>query len=310
MNRFLAASTLLFINSAYATNVATPEKPTTDKNNLEQTVKTNASPSSTSSTGPVTISTPVVSSTGPIRNSNRSSVDIVDTSSTNTTSSAASLSNATAGANSNSNSALSSVSSNSSQSGDVSVGDVGGGSAAGGSINSRSNMWVFPAPVFSIPPTLSCGKGVGKSVAIGIGWNFVSYASSSNSGENCLIADLYNAKVASCQFYDAKQIEDQLLQRLVQGYTPGVNTEVNLTRDQCNILKAPLKPPSEPVNMVSQTLIPREPLTIVINNNAENRTEVEQPLVAPRRAPKTRITFPRCPEGQKLVEVCKPDTTK
>lgn len=116
-------------------------------------------------------------------------------------------SNATGGAGGNSNA----TGGNSSAAGgaaSASIGDMtasGGMGGAGGlggssSLNdqSRSNTYVFPAPVSAAPlPGTICPKG--DSISWSIGWNFFSYARSSTRTElECLerYAELFKAKNA------------------------------------------------------------------------------------------------------------------
>lgn len=84
-------------------------------------------------------------------------------------------------------------------------GGMGGAGGLGGSSSlndqSRSNTYVFPAPVSAAPlPGTICPKG--DSISWSIGWNFFSYARSSTRTElECLerYAELFKAKNAQQQ---------------------------------------------------------------------------------------------------------------
>lgn len=198
-------------------------------------------------------------------------------------------SNATGGAGGNSNA----TGGNSSAAGgaaSTSIGDMtasGGMGGAGGlggssSLNdqSRSNTYVFPAPVSAAPlPGTICPKG--DSISWSIGWNFFSYARSSTRTElECLerYAELFKAK-------NAQQAPVMPSMFVVPGSTV----------PEAKLIDATPEPVAVPMQAV-------QPIADV------------KPAVAPQKkpaakkpAPKPLLVEPNCGQGEVLS--CQPKKT-
>jgi hypothetical protein len=178
-------------------------------------------------------------------------------------------------------------------------------SSSGNSSDVDSKMWVLPAPVFSIPPVMTCVLGNASSNAFAIGWNFVSIASSNSSGDNCLTVELRNAKVATCQFEDARQIENLLLQKLLPEFKSTAPVSVNLTYQECHLLRDAGQNAKRETSQFN--LLPKDQVqTVVVNVSVVEVEEKSDPPKAPKRQPKLK----KCKDDEKLVEMCVPKEKK
>ncbi len=122
-------------------------------------------------------------------------------------------------------------------------GDSSALGGAGGALNdnSRSNMWVFPAPVFTPPlPFSDCPQANVTQQSVAIGWNFFSQASGSVNTDNCTAIILHNKFVESCQYESAQKILYLLSVKVLPGFsTESKPQSLNLTERECQALKAP-----------------------------------------------------------------------
>jgi hypothetical protein len=113
-----------------------------------------------------------------------------------------------------------------------------GGSVSGGD----SNLWVMPAPVFTPPMiTISCPQAAVNQEAFAVGWNFLSYAKSNIDPMECTLIQIRNAKVETCQYASAKQIEDMMVKRRLPDYVPNAVVMDDYTPAECKLLLAPPK---------------------------------------------------------------------
>lgn len=108
----------------------------------------------------------------------------------------------------------------------------------------KSNMWVFPAPVFTPPlPMTQCPNANVKNMAASGGWSFLSYAEGSVNTDNCTAIILYNKYIETCQYESAQKLLRRLEQRVLPGADQAVPVDyVNLDRRGCDALKVPLPP--------------------------------------------------------------------
>jgi hypothetical protein len=162
-------------------------------------------------------------------------------------------------------------------------------------------MWVLPSPVFSIPAPIACPQGVASSNAFAIGWNFISIANSSSNGDNCLAIAIRNAKVETCQFYDAAQIENLLAKKVLPDFEASTNVQVNLSPEACSILKTPLTEKIRYETAVPNTTAPAQTTVVNVYYNEEQTTQIK----APKRAPKQN---PKCKEDEVAICVKKENT--
>lgn len=122
---------------------------------------------------------------------------------------------------------------------------VAAGAAMGGSASTTggdSNLWVMPAPVFTPPMiTISCPQAAVNQEAFAVGWNFLSYAKSNIDPMECTLIQIRNAKVETCQYASAKQIEDMMVKRRLPDYAPNPVVMDDYTPAECRLLLAPPK---------------------------------------------------------------------
>lgn len=125
------------------------------------------------------------------------------------------------------------------------VATVAAGAAMGGNVSTSggdSNLWVMPAPVFTPPMiTISCPQAAVNQEAFAVGWNFLSYAKSNIDPMECTLIQIRNAKVETCQYASAKQIEDMMVKRRLPDYVPNPVVMDDYTPAECKLLLAPPK---------------------------------------------------------------------
>lgn len=205
---------------------------------------------------------------------------------------------------------------------DSSVGDVAPIQSIGGDrVTSRSWSLFFPPPAYTPPmaPIQGCAARVSQS-SVYMGWGAYSKADSGANTDPCTLIAIRNAKVESCQYASAKQIEDLLTEQLLPSYKANSVKFDDLTPKECAAIKAP-KPvpvPDTPVNLITDA-----PKTLIL-------TAAEPPKEAPKEAPKVEgkkevkpcpagwkrnskgVCYkpapaePTCPDGQSTEKVCRP----
>lgn len=167
----------------------------------------------------------------------------------------------------------------------ASVGNVGGGAAkvegvssssAGGASdlqsdidvnaapalndNSKSSAWsLFLPPPAWVPPMapVDCASAMITQDSKLIAFNAYSEANAKTDTSDCTLIRLRNAKVESCQFGEAKQIEDLVVAKYLKDYKPGQVQMPNYSHAECNVLKAP--PAPTPIATSAQLLPPAAP---------------------------------------------------
>ncbi len=133
------------------------------------------------------------------------------------------------------------------------AGGAGGTATAGGGESNASNalnegdsstrMWVLPGPTFTPPMApVSCPSAMITQDSIGIGWNFISRPTAKTDTSDCTLIQMRNAKVDTCQYASAKQIEDLLVQKHLEKFKPSdVGGFVDLNPRECAALKMPVQ---------------------------------------------------------------------
>lgn len=134
---------------------------------------------------------------------------------------------------------------------DVSVGVTEGSNSS----SYRSNMWVFPAPVFTppLPMIQNCPGANVDQHATAIGWSFVSHARATVNTDNCTAITLYNSYVSTCKYQSAQQVLDLLTRKILPDFQKSEVVLMDLSRKECEMLSMPVVVP--PVQYV-QTVAP------------------------------------------------------
>ncbi len=134
---------------------------------------------------------------------------------------------------------------------DVNVGVTEGSSSS----SYKSNMWVFPAPVFTppLPMIQNCPGANIDQHATAIGWSFVSHARATVNTDNCTAITLYNSYVSTCKYQSAQQVLDLLTRKILPDFQKSEVVLMDLSRKECDMLSRPVVVP--PVQYV-QTVDP------------------------------------------------------
>jgi hypothetical protein len=80
-----------------------------------------------------------------------------------------------------------------------------------------------------------------------------SYAEGSTDSSDCTLIQLRNAKVETCQYASAKQIEDLLAQKYLPKYAANGKPFEDYNASECALMKAP---PPAPTPIVFQEMLP------------------------------------------------------
>ena len=178
-------------------------------------------------------------------------------------------------------------------SGTASVGDVA--PAQNSSLSSStegSRSWsLFLPPLAYVPPMApiqGCAAKVTQS-ARGFAWGAYSDSGSSADTDACTLIAIRNAKVESCQYASAKQIEDLLTAKMLPAYKPTEVKFEDLSPKDCAATKAlppaPPVPPSQPaVNYIAPP--------VVVPPAASAPVPVNVTCVAPAPAPAAKVKRP------------------
>lgn len=130
----------------------------------------------------------------------------------------------------------------------------GRASAGGGSVSdsSSSRLYVLPAPIYAPPmAAVSCPNVQVSQKGGSFGWNFISGYDHSSDTADCTLIQMRNAKVETCQYADAKQIEDQLTLKYLPGFKITDDSRfMNLSPSACAAVKAPPAAPAPVVNYI------------------------------------------------------------
>jgi len=112
----------------------------------------------------------------------------------------------------------------------------------GDTVNSKSSMWVLPAPVFTppLPQIADCpGANVKQMAAAGL-WNGFSYAEASVNTDNCTAIILYNQYVSTCKYHSAQQVLNLLSSKVLPGFEKSDVALFDLNKRECDALHAPI----------------------------------------------------------------------
>ncbi len=136
---------------------------------------------------------------------------------------------------------------------DVSVGVTEGSTNTSTSSNYKSNMWVFPAPVFTppLPMIQNCPGANVDQHATAVGWNFVSHARATVNTDNCTAITLYNSYVATCKYRSAQQVLDLLTRKILPDFEKSDVVLVDFSKKECDLLSMPVV--ATPVQYVQTT---------------------------------------------------------
>lgn len=140
--------------------------------------------------------------------------------------------------------------------------DVTAPSEASISDHSRvdSSAWsLFLPPPAWVPPMapVDCASAMITQDSKLVAWNAYSEANAKTDTSDCTLIRLRNTKVESCQFGEAKQIEDLVVAKYLKDYKPGQVQMPNYSHAECNVLKAP--PAPTPIATSTQLLPPAAP---------------------------------------------------
>jgi len=142
------------------------------------------------------------------------------------------------------------------QGGSNSLGNITAGAGSGGSVTDtssfRSNMYVFPTPVFTPPlPMSGCPGANVDQQATSIGWSFFSHANGKVDTDNCTAIMIYNGLLDQCQYESARRLLKTLAVKVLPKFDPPKGQEsMDLSPAECRALKAPPLPPPPPEPMV------------------------------------------------------------
>lgn len=114
------------------------------------------------------------------------------------------------------------------------------------SSSSSSRMYVLPSPVFTPPmAAVQCPTPRIENRALSIGWGFLSVARGDTITDDCTAIAMRNAYVEQCQYASAKQVQDLLSARALPGFKASGTVYLDLTRAECDALRAPPPAPTE-----------------------------------------------------------------
>lgn len=123
-----------------------------------------------------------------------------------------------------------------------------------------SSAWsLFLPPPAWVPPMapVDCASAMITQDSKLIAFNAYSEANAKTDTSDCTLIRLRNAKVESCQYGEAKQIEDLVVAKYLKDYRPGAVQMPNYSHAECNVLKAP--PAPTPIATPAQLLPPAAP---------------------------------------------------
>lgn len=111
---------------------------------------------------------------------------------------------------------------------------------------SRSLALFLPPPVFTPPMAkVDCAGAMITQDAVSVLWSGFSKASAKTDSSDCTLINIRNAKVETCQYASAKQIEDLVVRRHLTDFKPTDNAEfIDYPPEKCALLRAP--PKTEP----------------------------------------------------------------
>jgi hypothetical protein len=114
----------------------------------------------------------------------------------------------------------------------------------GDTVNSRSSMWVLPAPVFTppLPQIADCPSANVDQMAVAGLWNGFSYAKASVNTDNCTAIILYNQYVSTCKYHSAQQVLNLLSSKVLPGFEKSDVALFDLNKRECDALNAPIPP--------------------------------------------------------------------
>lgn len=199
-------------------------------------------------------------------------------------------------------------SSSSAKLGDVTTKATGGNAAiqgvtssasggTGGSLvdQSKSQMWVLPAPVFTPPlPMSECPQANVDQVALSALWNGVSYAHATVNTDNCTAIIIHNRYIESCQYANASKILSLLSAKVLPGFSDdSQNYWPNLTREQCEILKRPM-----PARLPDPLAVPQAattaPAPALVAATCPSPAPTAKPTRTAKAKPKTKSKAGTC----------------
>lgn len=118
----------------------------------------------------------------------------------------------------------------------------------------------LPSPVFTPPlPISGCPQANVEQRAGSVGWGFISGAKGDVVTDNCTAIIIYNALLEQCKYKSALKVLNGLTVKVLAGYVPEDTVDLDLTRVECQALKAPVLPPPP----VAAILIPPTPVACV-----------------------------------------------
>lgn len=170
------------------------------------------------------------------------------------------------------------------------------------SINDQSRVdssaWsLFLPPPAWVPPMapVDCASAMITQDAELVAWNAYSRANAKTDTSDCTLIRLRNAKVESCQYGEAKQIEDLVVAKYLKDYRPGSVQMPNYSHEECKVLKAP--PAPTPIGLL---IPPTQPVAAPVPAPAA----VPAPKPAPKKVTKTKpAATPACADG--AIPQCK-----
>lgn len=157
---------------------------------------------------------------------------------------------------------------------------------------SRSLSLFLPPPVFTPPMAkIDCPSAHITQTADAQLWSGFSQARAETDPTDCTLIQLRNAKVETCQYATAKQIEDLMLAKHLKNFKANVDVKFTDYDDKdCAVLKAPPKVEMKPESSAILYTLP--PQTV---------PEFKMPEPVKKKAPAKKVVKkadPVCPSGQ------------
>ena len=121
------------------------------------------------------------------------------------------------------------------------------------SSTARSLSLFLPPPVFTPPMAkIDCASAHIKQSADAQLWSGFSQARAETDPTDCTLIQLRNAKVETCQYASAKQIEDLMVAKHLKGFKPNADVVfTDYSEKECAVLKAPRVEPPQAINFIA-----------------------------------------------------------
>mgnify|MGYP000261116207 CR=1 FL=1 len=165
-----------------------------------------------------------------------------------------------------------------------------------------SSAWsLFLPPPAWVPPMapVDCASAMITQDSELVAWNAYSRAAAKTDTSDCTLIRLRNAKVESCQYGEAKQIEDLVVAKYLKDYQPGPVKMPNYSHDECKVLKAPPPPPT-PITY-ALPLPPVAPASAppAAAKPAPKKVAAKKPVASPAPAACADGAVPQCKAPEK-----------